>query len=54
MVGKFKEVYFAEYCKHCMYEKKNHHKEPCNECLTYGARENSHKPLKFMLKSGQK
>ena len=39
-----KEVYFEIYCKSCKHANKFGSDEPCNECLTIGHRENSHKP----------
>lgn len=42
-----KEVYFNEYCHKCKYEEVTDTEEPCNECLTCGAREDSHKPINF-------
>ena len=43
----FKEVYFDEYCKKCMYEKLKDDEDPCNECLTNPVNTYSHKPVKF-------
>ena len=43
----FKEVQFQKYCKTCKYRKVKETEEPCNECLTQGARTGSHKPLKY-------
>lgn len=42
-----KFVAFEAYCKKCKYEKLNGWKDPCNECLTVGGREETVKPLKF-------
>lgn len=46
---KFKEVFFDVYCPTCKYkdDPDDGFKEPCNECLTIPARENSHKPEKW-------
>ena len=43
----YKEVYFHEYCKKCLLEKKKDHEEPCNECLDNPVNMHSHKPVKF-------
>lgn len=45
-----KEVDFAGYCPKCKYEKTEETKDPCNECLTGGARINTRKPLNFKEK----
>lgn len=42
-----KEVYFTEYCKKCIFKDTDEVEEPCNECLTQGWNEHSHKPIKF-------
>lgn len=42
-----KEVYFSDYCKMCIHCNKDDAEDPCNECLTQGWNENSHKPIKF-------
>ena len=42
-----KEVYFYEYCKKCKHKDKQEDSQPCAECLKVGAREFSHKPLKY-------
>ena len=46
----YKEVYFHEYCKTCENEKSKDTDEPCNECLTEGARLNSHRPANWKEK----
>lgn len=45
-----KFVDFDLYCPLCKYEKTNDGEEPCNSCLTVGARENSHKPERWEAK----
>lgn len=47
MIWMRKEVYFDVYCKKCKHFEKKGHEDPCNECLTIGAREGTHKPEKF-------
>ena len=47
-----KEVKFDKYCKACKYEKLSEVKDPCNECLEYGMREGTEKPLYFEEKKG--
>ena len=42
-----KEVYFNEHCAKCKYEKVKETDDPCNECLSVPAMENTHKPDKF-------
>lgn len=43
----YKEVFFSEYCKTCEHKDIPGDEEPCNECLTIGARQYSHKPEKW-------
>lgn len=43
----FKEVYFDSFCSQCMHKELEEKFDPCNECLEYGAREGTHKPLHF-------
>lgn len=47
MEGDLKEVYFYEYCHKCKNEKVPENSEPCDECLGFPGRINSHKPEKF-------
>ena len=47
-----KEVEFNEYCKKCKYDATDETDNPCNECLIYGMRENTKKPLYFEEKKG--
>lgn len=42
-----KEVLYSEYCVKCKHENLVETEDPCNECLTHGWNENSHKPIKF-------
>lgn len=42
-----KEVRFDLYCEKCKYSELGESDEPCDECLGEGARQYSHKPLKF-------
>ena len=39
---------FEKYCKDCKYKKLKDNKDPCNECLDYGANFESEKPVKFI------
>lgn len=48
----YKEVKFDKYCETCKYEKLSEVKDPCNECLEYGMREGTEKPLYFAKKKG--
>lgn len=43
----YKEVYFHEYCEHCVYKELDNVDEPCNECLDNPINLFSHKPVKF-------
>ena len=46
-----KEVFYYKYCPLCKYEnsdKKEDWEDPCNECLTQGWNENSHKPIRYI------
>lgn len=42
-----KEVDFNKYCAMCVYKDVAQEEKPCNECLTYGALLESHKPINF-------
>lgn len=46
-----KEVDFNKYCAMCVYKDVAQEEEPCNECLTYGALLESHKPINFKDKN---
>lgn len=46
----FKEVRFDIYCKTCQYHEKAAYEDPCNECLCYGMREGTEKPLNWKEK----
>lgn len=48
----YKEVYFAEYCKTCKYEKTPEVEMPCTECLDYPVNLYSHKPINWKGKDG--
>lgn len=45
IVTKF--VDFQKYCNICKNKDVPETDDPCNECLEYGARENSTKPINF-------
>lgn len=47
IVGKTKEVYYDEWCDKCTNKKTKETDDPCNECLTQGWNEFSHKPINF-------
>lgn len=42
-----KLVEFNDYCSDCKHWKKSHDDDPCNECLSCGAREGTRVPLYF-------
>lgn len=46
-MSNMKEVYYEQYCKTCEHSSKAESEEPCNECLSEPARQNSHKPIKY-------
>ena len=46
----YKEVYFDQYCKNCIYEKTAEKDEPCYECLNNPVNLYSHKPVNFEKK----
>lgn len=48
-----KEVYFNEFCSKCVNRDTPDTEEPCNECLTFPAREDSHKPVMYEERNGQ-
>lgn len=48
-----KFVAFETYCKKCKYEELDGWKDPCNECLTVGAREGSQIPVNFEEKESK-
>ena len=39
------EVYFDVYCKKCKYAELDGWKDPCNDCLSEGMNDGSHKPV---------
>ena len=43
-----KEVNFNYYCRKCVHWNKNGDEDPCNECLTYGRNDDSHKPVMYV------
>lgn len=45
--GSYKDVLFNKYCKTCKHKDLEEVKDPCNECLEYGMREGTEKPLYF-------
>lgn len=45
------EVRFDIFCKKCKHGPLNEVKDPCNECLEYGMREGTEKPLCFEEKN---
>ena len=47
IVGKTKEVYYDKWCNKCINKNVEEIKDPCNECLTQGWNEFSHKPINF-------
>jgi hypothetical protein len=50
----YKEVHFDQYCKKCKHEKLEYNEEPCFECLGEPLNWNSHKPVKYEEKEGNK
>lgn len=38
---------FWEFCASCKHKNVPETEEPCNECLSCGAREDSHRPLNY-------
>lgn len=42
-----KEVYYDKYCDTCKHKFKDENDDPCDECLSEGARQYSHKPVKY-------
>lgn len=49
-IENWKVVDFAGYCPKCVHKNVKETKDPCNECLTEGARVNTRKPLRFKEK----
>lgn len=47
MTTNTKFVRFDIWCKHCVYKNTSETDDPCNDCLIYGANENSTKPVCF-------
>lgn len=46
--GLFKEVDYFKYCKHCVNKECLQTEDPCNECLTTPARQNTKKPINYV------
>ncbi len=49
-----KFVDFETYCKTCKYEKTDEGEDPCNDCLSVPARENTRKPERWVEKESWK
>ena len=49
-----KLVMFEEYCKKCVHADVPEVKDPCNQCLTHTVNVNSHKPVNYIPKEGEK
>lgn len=47
MIGDMKIVEYEKWCPKCKHFNIEETEEPCNECLTYPAAEDSHKPIRF-------
>lgn len=47
MILTTKEVFYFAYCSKCKHKDLDESEEPCNECLTFGENDNSHKPIRF-------
>ena len=45
-----KLVEFDKYCPTCQNKNTEDSEDPCNECLAEGARQYSHKPLRYVEK----
>lgn len=43
----YKEVHFDRYCMTCKHASTPEKKDPCNECLDYGANIQTSKPVKW-------
>ena len=50
MDDSYKEVYFGEYCKTCMYCDEAETDDPCDDCLSEPVNVYSHKPVKYVEK----
>jgi hypothetical protein len=42
-----KIAFFDIYCPRCVHFKDSETDDPCNECLTYGGKIDSHKPINY-------
>lgn len=49
-----KEVRFDIYCKTCKHYEKAESEDPCWDCLGQGWNEDSHKPIRYDPKDGEK
>lgn len=47
MEESYKEVYFNQYCKTCVHEKKDENEDPCYDCLNEPVNVYSHKPVMY-------
>ena len=47
MENNMKIVNFVKYCKSCKYKELEENEEPCNSCLSVGARSYSERPIKW-------
>ena len=50
----FKFVMFEDFCPDCKHKDAKDYEDPCNECLEYGAREGTYKPLHYEEKESKK
>ena len=50
MEDQYKEVYFDQYCKKCLYKDEDETNDACDECLANPSNINSHKPVNFKEK----
>ncbi len=46
-IGETKIVEFEKWCETCKYKDIPENEEPCEECISMGVREYSHKPEKY-------
>lgn len=52
MAGVEKLVMFDVYCSRCEYSGRPEKCDPCNECMDYGGREYSERPINFVAMDG--
>lgn len=50
MESEYREVEFYIFCPKCEHEDLEEKFDPCNECLEYGMREGTRKPLHYKPK----